>query len=411
MSDSVDHSGSMIGRYYLQSRIGSGSYGNVYKCLNVLDGKYRAIKILRSNDENLKIWKQEVASQKELSKFPDCNEYVLCMYDSGKYQYKYDMVKQLEQIKLSEDLGKSIEERLRLLENIKGSDINKYPGERFNLKIIKAQLNRIINSKTREILKSQEEYEISKGAEQIRGDYYYIVTELMDGDLEYIIDLIFNKDKKSVEPNINSIEYIIYTLLDGLEYIHSKGMAHMDIKPGNILWKINSDNNQEITLEKCLENSDLAIEYLKIVYGDLGFMCTDDTRYESKENKDLKLCDNKGATPIYLDPYLSRLVLAEYNNINKVELEKTQSDDVWALGVTLWQLIYGEEPPYLEGIETKEALIAKLESLEPGFINIEIEAQGNVPDYIKRLLKDIFNPDGETRIKIEDLNRLMEEYI
>lgn len=408
MSDSVNHSGNMIGRYYLQSRIGSGSFGNVYKCLNVLDGKYRAIKILTFNKKNHEIWQQEVASQKELSKFPDCNEYVLCMYDSGKYKYKYDMIKQLEQIQISEDQGKSIEERFNLLENIKGSDINKYPGGRLKLNIIKAQLNRIIDSKTREILKSQEEYEISKRAEQIRGDYYYIVTELMDGDLEYIIDLIFNKE--SVKPNINSIEYIIYTLLNGLEYIHSKGMAHMDIKPGNILWKINSDNNQEITLEECLENPDLAIKYLKIVYGDLGFMCTDEKEYKIKENKDLKLCDNKGATPIYLDPYLSRLVLSRGETI-AVELEKTQSDDVWALGVTLWQFIYGEEPLYLKGIETEEALIAKLESLKPGFIKGEIEKQGDVPEYIKLLLEGLFNPDGETRIKIKDLNTRMKEYI
>lgn len=406
MSDSVNHSGNMIGRYYLQSRIGSGSFGNVYKCLNVLDGKYRAIKILTFNKKNHEIWQQEVASQKELSKFPDCNEYVLCMYDSGKYKYKYDMIKQLEQIQISEDQGKSIEERFNLLENIKGSDINKYPGGRLKLNIIKAQLNRIIDSKTREILKSQEEYEISKRAEQIRGDYYYIVTELMDGDLEYIIDLIFNKE--SVKPNINSIEYIIYTLLDGLEYIHSKGMAHMDIKPGNILWKINSDNNQEITLEECLKNPDLAIKYLKIVYGDLGFMCTDEKEYKIKENKDLKLCDNKGATPIYLDPYLSRLVLSRGETI-AVELEKTQSDDVWALGVTLWQFIYGEEPLYLKGIETEEALIAKLESLKPGFIKGEIEKQGDVPEYIKLLLEGLFNPDGETRIKIKDLNTRMKE--
>jgi len=220
--------GKMVGRYYLDEQLGSGAFGSVYKCMDVLSREMLAIKLLYVDEVNMKAVGYEVASHKILSTYPDCNEYVLCMRDHGIYTHR-TVKSQIEEIEKVQKSGKTIESQLRELEEAEATG----RGQRSKLirETQKAKLQKIIESRLEEVLEKKDELGMWS-AEPAKGNYFFIVTELMGGDLDNIIDLIH---KKGVEFHVTSVNFIIEKLIMGLKYIHDRGLAHMDIKPPNIL--------------------------------------------------------------------------------------------------------------------------------------------------------------------------------
>jgi serine/threonine protein kinase len=67
-----------------------------------------------------------------------------------------------------------------------------------------------------------------------RFDDIYIVTNLMESDLERIIR------SKQVLTN-QHLQYFIYQILRGLKFVHSANILHRDLKPSNLLVNANCD--------------------------------------------------------------------------------------------------------------------------------------------------------------------------
>ena len=62
---------------------------------------------------------------------------------------------------------------------------------------------------------------------------YMIYMELCSGDL--------HKYAKESELSLTDILEVVYQSAKGLKYVHENGVVHRDIKPGNILYKTNTD--------------------------------------------------------------------------------------------------------------------------------------------------------------------------
>lgn len=120
-----------------------------------------------------------------------------------------------------------------------------------------------------------------------------IVSEYIEGT-----DLVkYMEDNGVVDKN--ELWPIFNQLLIGLKFIHNKGYAHRDIKPDNIL----------ITPDKTIK------------YIDFGLACSVD-------------CNGQRGTLMYMPPEV-----VTYRNEDS--LKGAQAQDIWALGVTMFQLANG----------------------------------------------------------------------
>lgn len=123
----------------------------------------------------------------------------------------------------------------------------------------------------------------------------YLVFEYMEHDLAALIS-------ENIKFELSQIKFIFHELLEGLEYLHNKGVLHRDLKPDNIL--LNNKGGIKI--------------------GDFGL-----ARFFSKVVK--KRYTNQVATIYYRAP---ELFLGEENYSTEI--------DIWSLGCIFLELLTGD---------------------------------------------------------------------
>jgi hypothetical protein len=156
-----------------------------------------------------------------------------------------------------------------------------------------------------------------------------LISELVDG-----LDLQSYFMEEGFEQRTDRwfrLENAIPGIFDGLAYLHSKGIAHRDIKPDNIMLELPSGRPVLIDLGlSCAFGSqeDIARRLLEKWSCDTGGRGDPETSYQNME---------LGGAPAYNSP---EMALVFYNNLtseNKVyaEIETQQRNDLWAVGLTV----------------------------------------------------------------------------
>lgn len=176
------------------------------------------------------------------------------------------------------------------------------------------------------IMKKQRLKKIPNGEENVKRETR-LMCKLDHKNVVKLIDIIYNNEKEKLyiimeycvtvlqelfdrapenKLPISQAHYYFVQLLDGLEYLHSQGIIHKDIKPSNLL--INNSNVIKITDLGVSEQLDL-------------FDCND-------------WCSTSQGSPAFQAPELA----------DGVERFSGFKIDIWSCGVTLFSITTGRYP-------------------------------------------------------------------
>lgn len=187
--------------------------------------------------------------------------------------------------------------------------------------------------------------------------YFHIVTELCRG--KELSKLLKQNGGKL---NERKCRIIIMKILHAINYCHSHGIVHCDLKPDNIIFE--SPNEEE-------ENEDI-LNLLDLKLLDFGL--------SSRIKKNEKL-NNTVGTAYFIAP---ETIKGEYD----------EKCDMWSIGVILYYILSGKFP--FTGNSNFE-IFEKIQKSEPVFKNLFKDISQNAIDFIKKCL--VKNPSERLSAK------------
>ena len=194
----------------------------------------------------------------------------------------------------------------------------------------------------------------------------------------------------------------------GLEYLHYQGIIHRDIKPANLLW----------THDFCVKISDFGVSYLGKPIRQNDMQEEIPEADPSNPDEAIELAKTVGSPAFYAPELCDPDLFDSEKTPNRPQI--TGQIDVWALGVSLYGMIYGRLPfiddnqfALFEKIARQETFISRwrlkgVEHTEKAPMNSnkrldDIIEYEEVDDEIQDLLKRLLHKDPTKRISLREV--------
>ncbi|KAI8805509.1 kinase-like domain-containing protein [Cladochytrium replicatum] len=152
----------------------------------------------------------------------------------------------------------------------------------------------------------------------------YLVLEYLPGG-----DIKWHDDSDPPRPVMTPFEArrIFRDIICGVEYLHYQGIVHRDIKPANLLWTVDA----------------------RIKISDFGVSVFLGPETESGSKNDIELAKTAGS-PAFFAPELCGVSMTRQKShtgqllLQHSALSIGKAIDIWAMGVTLYCMVFGQVP-------------------------------------------------------------------
>lgn len=164
--------------------------------------------------------------------------------------------------------------------------------------------------------------------------------------------------------------------------VHYQGIIHRDIKPANLL----------LTHDNIVKISDFGVSYFN------QHLAGANSQYDDEIDREL---GETAGTPAFFAPELCSSIDTTCMNLQQFNHQITKAIDVWALGVTLYCLIYGQCP---FSASTEFELFNLIPTAPLVFPTVE-QVGFDTPDELKDLLQQLLTKDPQHRITLDQVKQ------
>ena len=206
----------------------------------------------------------------------------------------------------------------------------------------------------------------------------YLITEYCNGgDLSSCLKCYKEKHNKAFPENI--VQYLMRQIISAIQYIHSKGILHRDIKLENIL--VQFDNLEDKKKLNMLKS--------KIKLIDFGF-----ARHLSKG----RLAHSILGTPNNMDPEILKILNKKWKKEKMEHIRDFGYDhkvDIWSLGTICYELLVGKT---LFDANSMEELVSRVEK---GYYHLSSNISKEFISFLNGMLQYNYNK----RLSADQLSR------